>query len=474
VLLLFVWLIVGVYVYYSIEATDELKTAIAETEKLDPRWRLEDVEADRAVVPEAKNSALVIVAIKPMMPAKWPAWDAETSPDDPKKEGKRTALQTSFAELESPRQLNAEQIEAIRAELKRAAKPLTEARKLSELPDGRYPILYAENFIGTLLPHLQDAREIAALLQFDVLLRAQEEDGDGALASCRAILNASRSIGDEPVGNSQLARIACRSIAVSRVQRTLAQCKPSDAALRQLQELLEKDEKAPLMLFALRGERGGDDRFLDGLASGKFKLSPEDLAALSAAGPNNSLPMRETLSLRLPASLKSQRAAMLRFMTRAVEIAKKPPEKHLHEIEQLQATVKDEPIIVRLLAPALGSIFAVCERSRTQLRCAIVAVAAERYRRDKGKWPDKLETLHSSDYLKKVPTDPFDGKPLRMSSRDDGLVIYSVGADGEDNGGFLNPTNANAKGSDLGFRLWNTDKRRQPPAPPKAAGEAAK
>jgi hypothetical protein len=49
---------------------------------------------------------------------------------------------------------------------------------------------------------------------------------------------------------------------------------------------------------------------------------------------------------------------------------------------------------------------------------------------------------------------------------DDGVVIYSVGADGKDNGGKLdkNPTK---DGTDRGFRLWDVPKRRQPPKPPK-------
>jgi hypothetical protein len=66
-----------------------------------------------------------------------------------------------------------------------------------------------------------------------------------------------------------------------------------------------------------------------------------------------------------------------------------------------------------------------------------------------------------------VPTDLYDGQPLRLRRLDDGLVIYSVGPDGKDDGGKLDRQNPVGPGMDLGFQLWDVAKRRQPPAPPK-------
>ena len=42
----------------------ELDAAISETDRLDPHWRLAAVEADRAAVPDAKNSAIPTMAAK--------------------------------------------------------------------------------------------------------------------------------------------------------------------------------------------------------------------------------------------------------------------------------------------------------------------------------------------------------------------------------------------------------------------------
>jgi hypothetical protein len=93
-----------------------------------------------------------------------------------------------------------------------------------------------------------------------------------------------------------------------------------------------------------------------------------------------------------------------------------------------------------------------------------VAVAAERYRRANGRWPEALAQLVPG-YLARVPADPFDGKPLRLRRRDDGVTVYSVGPDGKDDGGRIDRQRADPAGIDLGFRLWDVAKRRQPPPP---------
>jgi hypothetical protein len=473
-LLLLLPVLVGValYLYFSAVADRDLQSAIAEADQTDPRWRLADVEADRAVVPDAQNSGVVAMAAKQLLPQKWPAW--EMPAQDPvlsEAETKRQVLEQSFQELEPQRQLSREQIEALRTELKRAEPAVTQARKIADLPQGRYPITYSPDWISTLLPYTQDARLIANMLGYDVLLQAQDGDADGALASCRAILNDARSVGNEPMIISQLVRIACRTVAVNKAERVLAQGEPSDEALRQFQQLLEKEESEPLMLIAMRGERAGADTLLEAIQTGKLKVTGRDIGMIEGLGGNqqDGSAGAQAAFLRLPPFITGQRAAMLRYQTRAVEAAKLPPEQQPAAFQQLEVAARSEPILVRLLAPAVGKMSEAYRRSRAQLRCAIVATAAERYRRAKGQWPTTLAALKDAGFIQEVPNDLYDGKPLRMRRLDDGLVIYSVGPDGQDNGGHLDRKNPIAAGSDLGFQLWDVAKRRQPPAPPKPA-----
>jgi hypothetical protein len=97
------------------------------------------------------------------------------------------------------------------------------------------------------------------------------------------------------------------------------------------------------------------------------------------------------------------------------------------------------------------------------LNCARAALAVERYRRAQGHWPRHLDALVPT-WLKEVPRDPYDARPLRYRRTADGVVVYSVGPDGTDNGGKLARNTAPKDGDDLGFQLWDVSKRRQKPA----------
>lgn len=61
-------------------------------------------------------------------------------------------------------------------------------------------------------------------------------------------------------------------------------------------------------------------------------------------------------------------------------------------------------------------------------------LAVERYRLARGALPETLRDLVPT-YIPDVPSDPFDGKPLRYKRLERGYVIYSVGPDGNDDGG---------------------------------------
>jgi hypothetical protein len=53
-----------------------------------------------------------------------------------------------------------------------------------------------------------------------------------------------------------------------------------------------------------------------------------------------------------------------------------------------------------------------------------------------------------------MPVDPFDGQAMRMKKRPDGsLVIYSVGADGKDDGGVVDSTDSKTSPTDVGITL---------------------
>jgi hypothetical protein len=164
---------------------------------------------------------------------------------------------------------------------------------------------------------------------------------------------------------------------------------------------------------------------------------------------------------------------MLRWLNEAVEVAKLPPREREPRQKQLhQRFNADAPVLARLLMHVVRQASDAEGRSLALTRCAIAAVAVERYRLEHGYWPRALADLEGKQ-LAKVPLDPYDGQPLRyrpppllgFSRSPKNIVIYSIGPDGEDNGGKLDRAFPTQPGIDIGFRLWNVRDRRQPPAP---------
>jgi hypothetical protein len=428
-------------------ANRELDEVIAELDRTDPGWRWEELEANRATYPEGANSAIQVMAVMTRLPGAW--------------QNPQLNL-----DLEPPLELTESQTQALTAELSRLGPALTEARKLKDLPHGRYPSAApVMNGLPGLFDHMQDARTITNLLAHDALLRAQQNDADGAVQSCQAMLNAARSIGDEPTLIALLVRIACRMVALHKLERVLAQGQPSAAILAELQALVEDEEAQPLLLVAARGERAFCDNSVQLLKSDKPK--PSQLRGTGPLGGYKIGPidLEDLFSPILIGSMVRNHIALLQYLTGFVAIAKLPLEEQTQRIQALEGGLPSQPTLVRQLAPAVSKVVEAYRRNQAQVRCALVMLAVERYRLKHQGWPDTLEALVTDKLLTKVPTDPYDGAPLRFTRVDDGVVIYSVGPDGKDDGGKINRQNPTAAGTDLGYQLWDVAKRRQPNKP---------
>jgi hypothetical protein len=382
----------------------------------------------------------------------------------------------SFTELKPQHQLDETQINALRQEIQRADPAIREALKVLQMSHGRFSIAYGPgiNILGTPLQNTQDTREIARLLGEVASMRAQDGDADGALTACRAILISQRAVGDEPLYISTLVRVAVRSIARSSLERTLAQGQPSDAALAQMQQLIDEELKENLLLTGARGERAVSDEVLEDLQRSPLKMR-QMIALVGTGGPGPSLITLESLRMLLPGSIKMNRAAMLRFNNRVVAIARKSVEQQMEDFQALDASSAELPVLSRLISPAVIKVAKASWRDIAQMLCAKVMLAAERYRRAEGHWPKGIADLVPK-YLVAVPPDPFDGKPLRMRRFEEGLVIYSIGENRVDDGGDVDFPQTKGypvvRGPlDFGYRLWDIDRRRQSPAAVEKKGE---
>jgi hypothetical protein len=251
-------------------------------------------------------------------------------------------------------------------------------------------------------------------------------------------------------------------MALGRIERTLAQGQPSAEALATLQRLLEDEDRHPALIVSLRGERAISDRFFEALQAGNARF-----ATIAGGKPPRRFERwaQEVILALLTGSLKKERAAYLKNQTQPVEIAKLPVEQQAARFKQRGIPTRAD-ILARLMFPAINGISTALQKTQGRLRCALAAVAVERYRRQHGRWPESLTELVPAQ-LSQLPLDPFDGQPIRYRRLTDGVVIYCLGPDLQDNGGKLDRQNPGATGTDLGLQLWDVDKRRAPSSFPK-------
>jgi len=449
--LVIVAMLVAIRVFWNQgKSASKLQETLAELDRTDPGWRLEDIEAARDEMPEEKNSARVVIAAAQQMPQRAPWAD----------------FSDEHFRLPPNEMLSGEDFVLLSRELARARPALDVAAKLADMPHGRHRIYYAPNPLATLLPHLQESRDLVTLFVYESMRCNQKGESKKALTACRAALNAGRSIGDEPFFISQLVRIACVALVCQAIERTLAQGEPPPEDLSALQKLLENEDVFPGLIVATRGERASMHKVFAGVENGEVSLKDLEGRASKASGDEVEDWLKNTALSFWRMDTRADNFLFLSLMTRRLKEAQLALHEQAALEKQFEQDIRSLPqnaYITRLLLPAASKMGEAFRRKHAFLRCTIVALAAERRRRDKKAWPDNIDQL-CPQYLVAAPLDPFDGKPLRYRHLKDGVVIYSVGQDGVDNGGYLDRERyGTSSGTDIGVRLWDAAQRRQPP-----------
>jgi len=435
----------GGFVLFIWLSTSALERLMAEMDRDDPGWRLEEIEAKRRVTPDERNAAIQVLAVRRVQGAQSMVVTA--------------VIQPAFENLAPPVQLNEQQLALLVGRFTAMGQAVTEARKLKDMPTGHFPTKFTADYFSTPLD-CQEVRGVAELLSWDAALRAQTLDADGALDSCLALHHTARAMGDEPRLVAVLIRYACNALFVGALERTLAQIPltaMSEDRLKSLQKAVAEEGSEARFLAAVRGERAGVHQCFQAIKHGK--AAPRILGQPSA------------LAAQIPGMIQYQHVATLRAHNKIVAASRLNAQEADKEIETLEQNIRQESIWVRENFAALSKIKAADRRSQAWLRCAQAALAAERFRISKERWPDSLDELVGTGYLESIPTDTYDYNPLRFRRTMDGLIIYSVGPDNTDNGGLIDRDRPLVPGTDLGFQLWDVTARRQPANPPVADAE---
>jgi hypothetical protein len=423
-----------------------LDRAIAEVDRLDPGWRLEDLEAHRARPVSARDSAVVLRATR----------DRLSVPTSLEKE----ALGMAIGD-ESGDRLDATARMVLSGFVERNRAVLPALRSLVDRPTGRFDLSTGKNWLEIPLPHLQPLREQVRLLLADAVLRLDGGDADGAMDSCRAAISAARSLLDEPIILSQFVRVACDAQIQETILRVLAAGRPSEPALALIQRLIMDEVDWPITLVGVRGERAFMFDTYRRLADGTLTL--EEFFA-NADAPRAVPPPGLQDHLIQSGSLRTMQRPALELMTRLVDVYRQPSwtwHEGIGRFDQMLGAVAAkergatvEMRVAGMLLPATSSLLHGELRTDALGRSLVLLIAAKRHAMILGRWPSSAEALVPR-FLAAVPTDPMTGRPMRLVMKGGKLIAYSLGIDGRDDGGSVAGSSRRVveKSVDVGFEL---------------------
>lgn len=357
--------------------------------------------------------------------------------------------------------LAAEVLSEIREYVGARSEALQLIHKASAMSQCVFPIEW--NGPDTDLVHLAHARAATRLLQLSMILAAEDADPHAAISAVSDCLTLAKRISQEPVLISGLVSCAVNSIALGGASRMLSRTEPTPEDLAALQKMLEDAAETFSIRAGLAGEIANMSYAMEMIAQGRtYGAFDED----SSVGSDQAGGRRRSLALSAwwyKNDMKGAEAEMIRTQMKLIEAAQTPTPEGLcgsyKSTLDAQVAVSSYrlAVMVRMLIPGQVRAIQQCELARAKLRAAAACVAAMRYRRDKGDWPATLNTL-VPDYLAAVPVDPFVGGPLAYRAREDGIIAYTVGRNGVDNGGKYGVIKAEESDigdyDDFGFRVW--------------------
>lgn len=315
----------------------------------------------------------------------------------------------------------------------------------------------ADTLVSVLLPQVQVMRNAARLLTVDTRWALDQSDAERATRNIEAMLGMSSQVTEGKFLVCSLVGYAITAIAMDVIDECLhSEATFSDSQLQRMQAAVAK-AKVDLVLD-LAAERAvfmdivqktytdngrGDGRMtpvglelweqflsMSGQADKKSSEWSVESVTRRALAPTSLLVLATRKQLTEKAEeIFAEMESLMKAETGEVANAR--------EAQRVEGGIEDLSVAytpIKLLFPAYSQVRQSMVRAQLFSDSVQAALAVMRYQRQHGRWPESLDEL-VGNFLEGVPTDPFDGQPLRYRLREEGFVIYSVGVDGVDDGG---------------------------------------
>ena len=341
--------------------------------------------------------------------------------------------------------------------LDRHASTLALLRRAADREQCRFVRDWTRPSVDLRFPEISSLLTCARLLALAARREAAAGKNVEALGDVARILRIGRQAANEPFLISTLVGMAIDKIALETLTGILPRLRKTDLPLLDEPGLGDALATVPPLGRALLGEETlGLASFAD-VADGTRGL--DLIPLLTAVGPPpppavGQPLLRLTRGFLLPGDIAGYRSLMKSFQQVAGDFGPYSEIKKSVDAIDTQLAQRSPGIFTSLLLPALGNVFRARSKSEAVHRSAAVLVAATKERLEGGALPETLENLLPKQ-LAALPRDPFaDGQPLLLKNGNATWTVYSVGPDGEDDGGPPAPGAEKVEGNDdVGLRM---------------------
>ena len=369
--------------------------------------------------------------------------------------------------------------------LKANEKPLALVHEATKRPQYFSPLVPTRSkkgtsgLIGALLPAVQKCRELAQALNARAMLAIGEGRYNDAWQDLLACHRLGRLVARGATLIEALVGIAIDMIAssadVALLERAVTDAKVEGKTIRGWQgdlrrlppmpgiaEKIDLGERFMCLDCFMMVARGGLAT-LEGLSGGSPKpTNPLMKHALDGINWDPALRLANRWYDRMVAALRIKDRAKREKRLKEIEADLKKDKKEIVDMGELSklllpftSTPKKRGeligrVMISLLMPAVIKIQQASDRSEQIQRNLHVAFALACYRRELGRYPEKLDAL-APGYLERVPQDIFSGAALIYRRSEKGYLLYSVGVNERDDGG--RTFSDAAPGDDLSIRI---------------------
>ncbi|MGP0065388.1 MAG: hypothetical protein ACLQGP_17520 [Isosphaeraceae bacterium] len=335
----------------------------------------------------------------------------------------------------------------------------------------------------TIMPvHLDGARQFTRITSLRIGRDADRREFDAAAKEIQAVLRVARDLQPRGTFLAQLVTAALDQVVCADVAAKIL-ASPG----------LRVEDCDRLLKVFLAHEASSSDGYAEGLRADyvAFRITVQDLArhqrelarqlgvkpgqsvvkavlAIRVPGLNVSLPddIDARIARTSPADLSRRVGEWNRYYRSLLELDGIPYGARLARIAATRPPRGDDALslVVRAMPPmADGMLVSLAQgisRATASLRATECLIALRRWQLAHRGLPRALAVVVKEAGLKAIPTDPYDGKPIRLAVIDGQPVIYSVGRDGRDDGGLKDSNRDMQPTGDLIYRLPAVEARR--------------